>query len=149
MRSVLISLILFCNCLQADTIKSYMNIANNISQMEIKADPQAQAWARSARNVLTITCESIAETMTQANEIATTQGHPMFCLPPNVQLNANTLCDLLRQTYREITSQQSDKDLMTVSQVAWIGVSKYYPCAQNTAAKNKMAHVSEALGKTH
>jgi hypothetical protein len=148
MRSVLISLILFCNCLQADTIKSYMNIADNIPQMEIKADPQAQAWARSARHVLTITCESIAETMIQANEITKNQGNPIFCLPPNVQLNANTLCDLVRKTYKEITSQQSDKDSMTVSQVAWLGASKLYPCSQNTAAKNEMAHVSAALGGT-
>ncbi|WP_165831576.1 phosphatase [Legionella qingyii] len=148
MRSVLISFLILCHCsIHADTIKNYMSIADNIPQMEVKADPQAQAWARSARHVLTITCESIAETMLQANEVAKNQGNPVFCLPPGVQLNAFTLCELIQQTYKEISSQQSDKDSMTVSQVAWLGASKHYPCQQNTAAKNEMLHVSAALGQ--
>ncbi len=147
MRILLISLLFFSHCIHADTIKNYMNIADNIPQMEVKADPQAQAWARSARHVLTITCESIAETMIQANEIAKNQGNPIFCLPTSVQLDAPTLCELIRKTYKEISSQQSDKDSMTVSQVAWLGASKYYPCQQNTAAKNEMTHVSAALGQ--
>lgn len=148
MRILFISFIFLCHCLHADTIKNYMNIADNIQQMEIKADPQAQAWARSARHVLTITCESIAETMLQANEIAKNQGNPLFCLPKSVQLNASTLCQLLQQTYKGISSQQSDKDSMTVSQVAWLGASKSYPCQPNTAAKNEMTHVSAALGQS-
>ncbi|MGL5743187.1 MAG: phosphatase [Legionella sp.] len=147
MRIVLISFIFFCNCLHADTIKSYMNIADNIPQMEVKADPQAQAWARSARHVLTITCESIAETMLHVNELAKNQGTPFFCLPPNTQFNALTLNDLIQQTYKEMSSQQSDKDSMTVSQVAWLGATKRYPC-QTNAAKNEMDHVSAALGKS-
>ncbi|STY30717.1 phosphatase [Legionella wadsworthii] len=147
MRILFISFLFLCNCLYADSIKNYMNIAENIPRMEIKADPQAQAWARSARHVLTITCESIAETMIQANEIAKTHGNPAFCLPVGVQLNAFTLCELIQQTYKEFSSQQSDKDSMTVSQVAWLGASKHYPCPQNTASKNEMAHVSAALGQ--
>nr|WP_084273785.1 phosphatase [Legionella fairfieldensis] len=111
-----------------------MNISNNIPQMEMKADPQAQAWARSARNVLSINDESIAETLIQANELAKSQGKPLFCLPPNVTLNSVTLNGIILQTYKEISSQQSDKDKMTVSQVAWLGVTKNYPCQpqQNT-----------------
>lgn len=140
-----ISFIAFCHYVQADTIKNYMNIADNIPQMEIKADSQAQAWARSARHVLTITCESIAETLTQANDTAKNQGHPFFCLPPNEPLDAPSLCGLIQKTYKEISSQQSDKDTMTVSQVAWLGVTKYYPCQGNTVAKNEMMHVSAAL----
>lgn len=135
MRLFLISSILFCHGVNADTIKNYMNIANNIPQMEVKADPQAQAWARSARHVLTITCESIEETITQANELAKRQGKPIFCLPPGVQLNSLTLNELIQQTYKEISSQQSDKDSMTVSQVAWLGVSKQYPCDTNNTNK--------------
>jgi len=146
-KGIIMRILFFCHCIHADTIKNYMNIADNIPQMEVKADPQAQAWARSARHVLTITCESIAETMIQANEIAKNHGTPMFCLPPSVQLNAPTLCGLIQQTYKEISSQQSDKDAMTVSQIAWLGASKQYPCQQNTAAKNEMLHVSAALGQ--
>lgn len=126
--------ILYCALLSvsvhADTINNYMDIANNIPQMEIKADPQAQAWARSARHVLTITAESIAETLMQANEAAKIQGKAIFCLPQGVQLNSITMNELIQQTYKEISSQQSDKNMMTVSQVALLGVSKHYPCQE-------------------
>ena len=52
----------------ADTMGNYMSIAGNIPLMEIKADPQAQAWARSARNILILTSESIIESLNLANE---------------------------------------------------------------------------------
>lgn len=136
---------LFALASQADTIEHYMNIANNIPQMEMKADPQAQAWARSARNVLTITSETVAETLMQANELAKSQGRPLFCLPEGTALNAVTLNGIIANTYKEISSQQSDKDKMTVSQVAWLGVIKAYPC-QNMHS-NQMQHVSAMLGK--
>lgn len=145
MRLFLTCFIFFSNLIHADTIKSYMNIANNIPQMEIKADPQAQAWARSARNVLAITCESIQETMIQANEMAKKQGNPMFCLPLGVQLDSMKLNEMIQQTYKEISSQQSDKDSMSVSEIAWLGVMKQYPCATN-AAKNEMNQVAAAWG---
>lgn len=128
MRFLGLSLFFICSGLYADTINNYMNIANNIPQMEIKADPQAQAWARSARHVLTITCESIAETIIQANDTAKSQGKPIFCLPSGTQLNPMVLNDLIQETYKELSSQQSDKDKMTVSQIAWLGVNKRYPC---------------------
>ncbi|HRD68932.1 MAG TPA: phosphatase [Legionella sp.] len=140
MRILLTFVLCMCGYLHADTINNYMNIANNIPQMEIKADPQAQAWARSARHVLTITCESIAETLTQANETAKNQGKPIFCLPTGTQLNSITLNELIQQTYKEISSQRSDKDTMTVSQVALLGVSKKYPC-QNTGGTPGLMHV--------
>ncbi len=55
---------------EADTIDHYMNIANQIPQMEMKADQQSQTWARSARTVLILTSESIAETLILSNEEA-------------------------------------------------------------------------------
>ena len=146
MRLLIIGLISLCGSIHADTINNYMNIANNIPQMEIKADQQAQAWARSAHHVLTITCESIAETMVQANDAAKSQGKPIFCLPQGVQLNSMTLNELIQQTYKEISSQQSDKDKMTVSQIAWLGVSKKYPCQQQNNPGNQMAQASALLG---
>lgn len=126
---------------QADTIDHYVNIANTIPQMEMKADPQAQAWARSARNVLNITSETVAETLIQANELAKTRGRPLFCLPTGVSLNAVTLNGIIMQTYNEISSQQSDKDKMTVSQVAWLGVAKAYPCKGQTTLPQAIQHV--------
>lgn len=144
MRFLLSTLIFFCSTVYADTIDHYMNIANNIPQMEIKADLQAQAWARSAHHVITITCESIAETMMQANETAKSLGKPIFCLPQGVQLSAPALNDLIQQTYKEMSGQQNDKNQMTVSQVAWIGVNKRFPCQTNNTGK-EMAF----LGATH
>ena len=136
MRPLLFSFLLFCSCFaQADTIDNYINIATNIPQMEIKADQQSQVWARSARNVLTITNESIAETLEQANELAKNQGKPLFCLPANITLDAATLDTLIQETYKEISSQQSDKDKMTVSQIAWLGVLKRYPCQQQEGGR--------------
>jgi hypothetical protein len=131
----------------ADTMDHFMNIANNIPQMEMKADPQSQAWARSARTVLILTSESIAETLMLSNDTAKQQGAPLFCLPPNVQLNAATLNDLIQQTYREISSQQSDKDKMTVSQVALLGVKKQYPCQQQGVVPKQMTQTGAWAGQ--
>ncbi len=114
---------------QADTIGRYMNIANNIPKMEMKADKQAHTWARSARTILSLTSESIAETLMLANSAAAEHGAPLFCMPAGVSLNALMLNELIQQTYREISSQESDKNNMTVSQVAMIGVTRKYPCA--------------------
>ncbi len=140
---IFFSVLLGTFCAQADTIDHYMNIANNISQMEMKADPQAQAWARAARNVLMVTSETLAETVIQANELAKKYGTPLFCLPSGTDLNGVTLNDLIQRTYREISSQQSDKDKMTVSQVAWLGMTKNYPCQEQTnTLKHHMQHLS-------
>lgn len=128
MRRIMLLLLLTSTTVGADTIDRFMNIVNSIPQMEMKADPQSQAWARSARNILALTSESVAESLVLANDTSTRAGHPLFCLPPNVQLSADTMNNLIQQTYREISSQESDKNKMTVSQVAMIGISKQYPC---------------------
>ncbi|KTC78186.1 hypothetical protein [Legionella brunensis] len=144
MRIFILSFLLGALSAHADTMDHYMNISNSIPQMEMKADPQAQAWARSARNVLVITDESIAETLMQANELAKGQGQPLFCLPQGATLNAITLNGIILETYRNISSQQSDKDKMTVSQVAWLGVTKKYPCQPDTHGK-QMEHVAALM----
>lgn len=144
MRQLFICFIFFYHTVHADTIKSYINIANNIPQMEMKADPQAQAWARSARQVLNVTCESIEETMIQANELAKKQGTPLFCLPAGAPIGFTKLNELIQQTYKEISSQQSDKDSMTVSQVALLGVTKHYPCTANAEIKTAFTEINNA-----
>lgn len=128
MRYVLMSLLLIIHSAHADTINNYMSIADNIPTMEIKADAQAQAWARSARHVLTITAESIAETLVQVNETAKNQGNPLFCLPQSVQLSPFMMNELIQQTYKELANQPGSRDSMTVSQVALLGITKHYPC---------------------
>lgn len=112
----------------ADTIDHYMSIHNAIPQMALKADPESQAWARSARNVLAITNETLAETLIEANDKAKAQGKPLFCFVKNTKLDAATLEKLIVKTYETISSRQSDKDKMTVSQIAYLGVTKAFPC---------------------
>ncbi|PJD96221.1 MAG: phosphatase [Legionella sp.] len=128
----------------ADTIDNYMKIANNIPSMEMKADAQAQAWARSARHVLNITSESIAETLIHTNDIATQQGNPLFCLKQGNQLTPVIMNDIIQRTYKNLSSQQSDKNKMTVSQVALLGVSKQYPCH----GIKKIAHINSVMRAT-
>lgn len=112
----------------ADTIGRYMNIANNIPKMEMKADKQSHTWARSARTILSLTSESIAESLILANQAAEERGSALFCLPGGISLNALMMNELIQETYREISSQESDKNNMTVSQVALIGLTRKFPC---------------------
>lgn len=128
-RLTAIMLYALINLAHADTIGRYMNIAQNIPKMEIKADKQAHIWAKSARTVLSLTSESIAETLVLANEHAAAHGAPLFCLPAGVVLNEILLNEIIQQTYKDISSQESDKNNMTVSQVALIGVTQKFPCA--------------------
>ncbi|WP_185967309.1 phosphatase [Legionella israelensis] len=140
MRIIIAFFLFLWHQVYADTMDHYMSIADNIPKMEMKADSQSQAWARSARNVLIITCESIAETINQANVYAQKQDNPFFCLPANKQLTASVLNELIQQTYKEIPELQ--KDRMTVSEVAWIAVKKNFPCKQRSTHAKQMEHVS-------
>lgn len=128
MKRFIFCLMMLSNIAFCDTINRYMNIVNNIPQMEMKANTESQAWARSARTILALTSESIAESLTLANESATKAGAPLFCMPPGILLTAELLNNIIQQTYREISSQDSDKDTLSVSQVALIGLNKQYPC---------------------
>lgn len=112
----------------ADTMENYLSIKNRIPQMEVRADPRALAWARSARSVLMITNDAIAETLLKANETLAHEKTPFFCLPPGKVLDANTLEGIIVDTYRSIASAEADKNKMTVSEVAWLGVAKTWPC---------------------
>jgi hypothetical protein len=134
-RILVISSLISSSTSHADTIGRYINIANNIPKMEMKADPQAHIWARSARTILHLTSESIAETLMLANASAAEHGEPLFCLPGKVTLNAMLMNELIQETYREVSSQTSDKNNMTVSSIAWIGVTHKYPCTDAPASK--------------
>jgi hypothetical protein len=129
----------------ADTIEQFINISNSIPTMEMKADPQAQAWARSARNVLTITTESIAEALIEANQLASAQGKPLFCLPETVSLNAQTMKTLIENAYQNTPEIQSQKNQLSVSKVAWLAVLKSYPCSAARSSTMKTAFTSSTL----
>jgi hypothetical protein len=117
----------------ADTIDHFMSIVTNIPQMEIKADQKSQLWAHSARTVITLTCDGITDSLMLANTTAAQQGHPLFCLPPATQIEPETLSSLIQQTYKELQAPQAEKDKMTVSQVALLGLQKHYPCDGKTS----------------
>lgn len=126
----------------SDTMEHYLGIANQIPQMEMKADPKSQSWARSGRSVLALTNEAIAETLLQTNETATRAGHPFFCLPTGVQLNATVLNSIILNTFRDIGSQPNEKNKMSISQVAFMGVIKTYPC-QAEQKSSGMQHIEQ------
>lgn len=113
-----------------DTMDHYMNIVNNIPKMEIQADGQAQVWAKSARNVLLLTCESVAESMLIANAAAEKQGTRLFCLPAGVTLNGYVLRNIVQQTYNDLSTPEHVKAKMTVSEIALLGLTQNYPCSQ-------------------
>lgn len=138
MQRIILFFLILSFGVHADTINHYINIANNIPQMEMKADQQSQAWARSARTMLTLTSETVLETLTIFNETAKQNGSPLYCVPLSEKLDATALNELIQQTYRNISSLQSDKDNMTVSQVALLGLKNKYPCEQQANTdKNK------------
>lgn len=136
-------LILSCLCVNtyADTIDHYMNIVNNIPLMEMKADAQSQAWARSAHTVLTLTCEGIADTLKIANESAVQNGRALFCIPQNTQVTPELLNNYIQQTYRSLPTPQTEKDKMTVSQIALLAMQQQYPC---TAAASPSKEITQA-----
>jgi hypothetical protein len=137
---ITLGLLTLSNMSPADTIGRYINIANNIPKMEMKADKQAHTWARSARTILSLTSESIAETLMLTNSASKAHGTPIFCLPEGIALNSLLLNEIIQQTYREISSQESDKNNMTVSQVALIGVIQKYPCVGSSIKSRNAIH---------
>lgn len=129
------AMVFFATNIFADTIDHYMNIVNNLPQMEMKADSNSQAWARSARNILMLTSETVAESLMLANQEAERKGAPLFCLPPDTKLSNSAINELIKNTYLSITSNLQDKNQMTVSQVALLGMQKQYPCKKEAESK--------------
>lgn len=117
----------------ADTMKHYQNIVNSIPKMEMKADSKSQAWARSARNVMLLTGESIAESLVSANQVATQHGEPLFCIQKGDNISAEKMNELIQDTYRSLSGSQSDKENMSVSEVALKALIKKYPCQRRHA----------------
>ncbi len=126
----------------SDTIANYQRISQSVPKMEIKANEQSQAWARSARHVLNITNESIAETLIAINEEAMKRGRPFFCLQKNQRLDAQRLGQLIEDASKNL-NRKSPSSLATVSQIAFEAVLKNYPC--QTDSQNALT----SLTKTH
>jgi hypothetical protein len=121
----------------SDTIGNYMRIASQIPQMEMKATPDAQAWARSARNVLAITTESIAETLNSLLATKTSRSSLMFCLPEGSVLTASSLNEIIQAYYKKHTDTVIDG--MSVSQYSIVALKDVYPCQSNAQPSNQLS----------
>ncbi len=122
----------------ADTIGQYMTVANNISRMEMKADAEAQAWVRSARNVLLLTSESIWESLNIANENA---QHQLFCVTKDTSISAESMTDLIKSSYQQLNMPETEKNQLTVAKIALMGLQQKYPCGSaNPAPKVTLQH---------
>lgn len=123
------TLLLLLACLgvnaHADTINKYANIANSIPKMELKADEKSQAWARSARSILAITDETIAETILSMNSLAIENGEALVCLPSNLSLNGETIHALLQEAIKDPLVLNQNK---SISFVVINRLKEKYPC---------------------
>ncbi len=128
LKWIFLGLFLLPSFIFADSIAHYMSIAQNIPRMEMKADASAQTWARSARNVLLLTGESIWESLRIANQLSQQKGTPLFCLPPEKAISAEQMYDLIQATYQKLNLTPEDQNQMSVAQVALKGLEENYPC---------------------
>ena len=120
----LLLLILIYQPLYADKIIKFMNVANSIPRMEMKADANAQAWAKSARNILLLTAESIWESLSAANQA----GTPLFCVANQADISAEKMTDLIKETYLHLNMGDDEKNQLSVAQVALMGLQQQYSC---------------------
>jgi hypothetical protein len=116
----------------ADSIAHFIGIAQNIPRMEMKADANSQAWARSARNILLLTGESIWESLKIANQNSAQLGNPLFCVPTEQNITAEKMFDLIQNTYQKLNLSVEDQNQMTVAQIALRGLEDQYPCSTKT-----------------
>ncbi len=133
------SIILLClinHTLQADTVGHYMEISANIPRMEMKTDPESQAWARSARNVILLTGESIWESLKAANEMNTSAGKPLFCISNPNQINAEAMTDLIQSSYEQLQMNEQQKYNLTVAQLGLMALQQKYPCSGINSQSN-------------
>ena len=122
----------------ADTIGKYAQIAKSIPEMSLKADPQSHAWARSARSILAITDETIAETINVMNQLATKHGTPLLCITQEKPLNAQVVHTVLAQLIQKLTPAQAAQSI-SESLLQQLQIS--YPCKTQSftyAGKNTL-----------
>ena len=126
-RIILLGSLLISVSIHADSINKYMEIEKSIPKMELKPDAKAQAWARSARNILVMNDESIAQTAMVMNQLAAQQGQAIYCLPKGQQLDSKFMHKLILKAANNLSAQENTQNL-TVSSVAITALIKQYPC---------------------
>jgi hypothetical protein len=155
-KFIFLGLLSFSHHIFADSIGHFMGISQNIPRMEMKADSSSQAWARSARNVLLLTGESIWESLKIANQSAAQTGHPLFCVPSQQTITAEIMYELIQNTYQKMNLTVEEQNLTSVAQVALKGLEDSYPCQaitpqtpqitihqQGEGVAQKLMHVSK------
>lgn len=128
---VLLSSLFFSFPLFADTIVKYAGISKNIMQMALKADPKSQAWVRSARSILAVTDETVAQTVTAMNVLAQQSGTPLLCPPVSTKIDGPAIHKLLQDKVAHLDSG----DRRTISEVVIEGLKKRYPCKLSSASR--------------
>lgn len=126
-KCVFCVLVVWQSVVFADTLGKYAAIAKNIPSMELKADAQSQAWARSARSVLSVTDEAIAQSVVAMNIIALKNGKPLICAPADVKINTEMVHTLLT---KRIANMQLDDTNKNISSVVVTILTEQYPCNQ-------------------
>ncbi len=125
----LITLLTLCFALtaNADTIGRYAGIVKSIPETTLKADPKSQAWAHSARTILAVAEESIAETIFSLQSITNKMNRPLFCLPQGQAIDTALVHQLLAQIIQQLTPADENKNL---SDVVVTNIMSKYPCQE-------------------
>lgn len=123
---------------QADTIAKYANIAKSIPAAKLKADQKAQTWARSARSILDVTEESIAQTIQAMQQLAAKQGKPLFCLKNDADINTAQIHQILESKIQSLAAADANK---TISEVVIEALASNYPCPNSNSASNISHHL--------
>jgi len=116
----------------ADTIGRYAGIAKSIPEASLKADPKSQAWAHSARAILEVAEESIAESIAAVQNAASQLNRPIFCLPESQSINTALIHQLLAQSISQLTEADATKNL---SDVVVASLREKYPCQSTSQAQ--------------
>jgi hypothetical protein len=112
---------------QADTLGKYASIAKSIPTMQLKADPKSQAWARSARSILAVTDEAIAESIDAMNTISKNNGRPLICMPESKPIDSTMVHTLLAELISKMAPDEASKN---ISAVVVSKLNTSFPCNQ-------------------
>ena len=143
-KTILVLLSFVSLSISADTIEKYVGIAKSIPQSRLKADPKAQAWAHSARTVLDVTEETLAQTIVSMQALSLKQNSPIFCLPNGKSIDTGLVHQILEQSVARLASTDFNK---TISEVVVENLASAYPC--NSAAKPTSQINSSMFGNSN
>lgn len=143
-KCIICLLLLWHASLFADTLGKYASIAKNIPSMELKADAQSQAWARSARSVLAVTDEAIAQSVVAMNSLGLKNGTPLICSPPDTQIDTSMIHNILSKYISTMAAEDANK---SISEVVVTILTNQYPCHQ--MARNRIGLPSLTIQRIH